>query len=75
MRPTLARPGARTFPPASCPPKVQAVWKRGCRYGTSFSHSLGKGPDLAMGVAVPVVAALVALGLRRVRHGITRKAE
>lgn len=30
-------------------------------------------PELAMGVAVPVVAALAALGLRRVRHGLARK--
>ena len=32
-------------------------------------------PDLAMGVAVPAVALLVALALRRVRHGITRTPE
>jgi uncharacterized membrane-anchored protein len=32
-------------------------------------------PDLAMGVALPVVAALVAWGLHRVRHGIVQKAE
>ena len=30
-------------------------------------------PDLAIGVAVPAAAVLVALGLRRLRHGITRK--
>jgi ribosomal protein L30/L7E len=28
-----------------------------------------------VGVSVPAVALLVALGLRRVRHGIERKAE
>jgi uncharacterized membrane-anchored protein len=32
-------------------------------------------PDVAVGVSVPAVALLVALGLRRVRHGIERKAE
>ena len=32
-------------------------------------------PDVAAGVAVPAVALLVALGLRRVRHGIARKGE
>jgi uncharacterized membrane-anchored protein len=32
-------------------------------------------PDLAMGVAVPVVAVLVALAIRRVRHVIAHKAE
>ena len=32
-------------------------------------------PDLAQGIAVPVVAALVAWGLHRVRHGIVQKAE
>jgi uncharacterized membrane-anchored protein len=32
-------------------------------------------PDVAVGVAVPAVALLVALGLRRARHGIARKAE
>jgi uncharacterized membrane-anchored protein len=32
-------------------------------------------PDLAMGIAVPVVAVLVALAIRRVRHVIARKAE
>ena len=32
-------------------------------------------PDLAMGVSVPVVAMLVALAIRRVRHVIARKAE
>jgi uncharacterized membrane-anchored protein len=32
-------------------------------------------PDVAVGAAVPAVAVLVALGLRRVRHGIAHKAE
>jgi uncharacterized membrane-anchored protein len=32
-------------------------------------------PEIAMGAAVPVVAALVALGMRRARHVITRKGE
>ena len=32
-------------------------------------------PDLAMGVDVPVVAVLVALGMRRARRAVERKVE
>ena len=39
------------------------------------SAGLRLDPDLAMGASVPVVAVLVALGMRRARHAIARKGE
>jgi uncharacterized membrane-anchored protein len=39
------------------------------------SAGLRLDPGLAMGVSVPVVAVLVALGMRRARHAIARKGE
>jgi uncharacterized membrane-anchored protein len=46
-------------------------------YAAKAAKSVGVAvdPDIAMGVAVPVVAALVALGLRRFRLAIARKVE